>query len=84
MTVTSFTNPNKHYETTLEHCTCPDYQYRQSKIGGHCKHQQAIIIRLANRDTIFGLLKMKFDCRSQHVIEAKRAAYFYYEMALSA
>ena len=81
--MTSFTDSNKTYNVTPEHCTCPDFQYRQSKAGGKCRHQK-MLIAVANRAMHFLLLKMKFDIRSQAVIEAKRANYYYYEMSLSA
>lgn len=35
--------PDKVYETTLESCTCNDWKYRQSVIGGMCKHQKILI-----------------------------------------
>lgn len=102
MTVKSFTS-DKVYETTLESCTCGDYIYRQSKVGGHCKHQKALFAA-HNRATYAYLLCLKlntslsaevdkaqeflrqkalFDCRSQAVIEEKRANYFYFETALA-
>jgi len=81
--MTSFTDSNKHYEVTPEHCTCPDFQYRQSKTGGKCKHQKMLIAE-ANRAMHFLLLMARFDIRSQAVIEAKRAAYWNYEMAIQA
>ncbi len=80
MTIHSFTDSTKSYETTPEHCTCPAKHFNPGK---QCKHQTALIHEL-NRATHFMLLKMKFDCRSQAVIEAKRAAYYYYEMAIAA
>lgn len=30
------------YWTTLTNCGCPDYQMRQRKIGGACKHMTAL------------------------------------------
>ena len=30
------------YWTTLTDCGCPDYQIRQRKIGGACKHMRAL------------------------------------------
>ena len=80
MTIQSFTDPNKTYETTLESCQCGDFQFRQAKVGGKCKHQQALIIHLANRDTIFGLLKAKYDVRENGQEESRRC---YYEMQMA-
>ena len=28
----------KFYEVTHSSCTCPDFTYRQAKVGGKCKH----------------------------------------------
>ncbi len=58
MTIQSFTDPNKTYETTPEQCDCPDFRFRHHQ----CKHQKALIREL-NRATIFLMLKMKFDIR---------------------
>ncbi len=79
MTLTSFTDQTKSYEVTPESCTCPAKYYYPGK---QCKHQTALIHEI-NRVTHFLLLKMKFDCRSQAVIEAKRANYYYYEMGIA-
>jgi len=38
------------YATTLDHCTCPDWQYRISKQGGQCKHQLALALELAGAE----------------------------------
>ena len=80
MTIHSFTDSTKSYETTPEHCTCPAKHFNPGK---QCKHQTALIHEL-NRVTHFLLLKMKFDIRSQAVIEAKRANYYRYELAIGA
>ncbi len=80
MTIKSFTDETKSYETTPETCTCPAKYWNPNK---QCKHQTALIHEL-NRVTHFLLLKMKFDCRSQVVIEAKRAAYWNFEMSIQA
>lgn len=60
MTITSFTNPNKTYQTTFETCTCPDFQYRHH----HCKHIK-VLRHETNRATHFLLLKMIFDYRER-------------------
>ena len=78
MAIHSFTS-DKTYETTPESCTCPAKYYYPGK---QCKHQTALIHEI-NRATIFGLLKMKFDIRSQAVIEEKRANYWNFEMAIA-
>ena len=80
MTITSFTDTNKSYETTPETCSCPAKYWNPNK---QCKHQTALIHEL-NRVTHFLLLKMKYDIRSQAVIEAKRAAYWNFEMQIAA
>ena len=79
MTIQSFTNPEVHYETDLEHCTCGDFINRKSKTGGHCKHQQSIIIAAFNRMQRFDLLRMKFDSRLNGDLDTRRC---YVEMAL--
>src|SRR6266567_92666 len=60
MTITSFTDTNKSYETTPETCSCPAKRWNPNK---QCKHQTALIHEL-NRATIFGLLFIRFDCRA--------------------
>ncbi len=80
MTIHSFTDSTKSYETTPEHCTCPAKHFHPDR---QCKHQTALIHAL-NRATHFLLLKMKFDIRSQVVIEAKRAAWWNFEMQIAA
>ncbi len=79
MTIHSFSDNTKVYEVTPTSCDCPAKYWNPNK---QCKHQTALIHEL-NRVTIFGLLKMKFDIRSQAVIEAKRAAYWNFEMAIA-
>ncbi len=58
MTIASFTDENKTYQTTANYCSCPDHQFRNRQ----CKHQRALILELA-RAQMFLLLKAKFDCR---------------------
>ncbi len=79
MTIASFTDANKTYQTTANYCSCPDHQFRNRQ----CKHQRALILELA-RAQMFLFLKAKFDVRSQAVIEEKRANYYRYEMAIGA
>ena len=38
------------YGTTKEDCRCPDYLYRQARVGGQCKHMKYIEQR--DQDTI--------------------------------
>ncbi len=38
----------KKYGTTLTYCGCPDYNYRQRKIQGSCKH---MIYKQKNKET---------------------------------
>jgi len=78
MTFPSMTTENKTYETTVTSCTCPDFQYRQAKIGGHCKHIQALRHEM-NHATHFMLLRMKYDCRLNGDLETRRC---YYELSL--
>ena len=42
MTITSFTDTRKTYETTEHNCTCGDWQFRGSKTGKDCKHMVAL------------------------------------------
>ena len=85
MTIASFTDSTKSYETTDHDCTCGDFQYRGSKTGKPCKHMIARFVAIeATKAVDFLELKAKFDIRSQAVIEEKRANYYYYEMALCA
>ncbi len=84
MIIHSFTDSTKSYETTEHDCTCGDWTYRGSKTGKPCKHMIARAAALATvKAMAFLALKARYDIRSQAVIEAKRAAYYYYEMALA-
>ena len=76
MVVHSFTS-DKTYDVTPESCTCPAKYYYPGK---QCKHQTALIHEI-NRATIFGLLKMKFDCRDNGDEQTRRC---YYELAIGA
>lgn len=31
-----------YYQTTLEECSCPDYEYRRRGTGERCKHQEML------------------------------------------
>ena len=35
------------YFTTTNACSCPDYEFRKSRAGSHCKHQEALLDALA-------------------------------------
>ncbi len=76
---------NKHYFLTIDEsghavdCSCPDHQYRRHDCK-HMKHYNAAF----EQTVAFAALVALFDIRSQAVIEAKRAAYYYYEMAIAA
>lgn len=41
-TVASDTHPGKFYHVTKTSCTCPDFVYRQAKVGGMCKHMRKL------------------------------------------
>ncbi len=85
MTIHSFTDSSKSYETTDHDCTCGDWTYRGARTGKPCKHMIARETAIATvKAMAFLELKRRFDIRSQAVIEAKRAAWWRYEMALSA
>ncbi len=85
MTIASFTDSTKSYETTDHDCTCGDWTYRGSKTGKPCKHMIAREAALATvRAIAFLELKARYDIRSQAVIEEKRAAYWTYELAIGA
>ncbi len=60
MTITSFTDPNKTYQTTPDFCDCPAKHFNP---GEQCKHQKALIREL-NRAMHFYLLFILFDCRA--------------------
>ena len=60
MTITSFTDSTKTYETTPEHCSCPAKHFNPGK---QCKHQKALIAEL-NRAQRFLLLFARFDARA--------------------
>jgi len=60
MTIHSFTDPQKTYETTPETCEC---QAKYFNPGQKCKHQKALIGEI-NRATFFLMLKARFDCRA--------------------
>jgi len=85
MTIHSFTDSSKSYETTETGCTCGDWTYRGAKTGKPCKHMIAIEAATATiKAMAFLALKAKYDIRSQAVIEAKRAAYWNFEMQIAA
>ena len=85
MTIHSFTDSSKSYETTDHDCTCGDWTYRGARTGKPCKHMIARETAIATvKAMAFLELKRRFDIRSQAVIEAKRAAYYYYEMSIMA
>ncbi len=75
---------NKHYFLTIDEtghavdCSCPDRIFRHHTCK-HMKHYNAAF----EQAIAFAALVALFDCRSQAVIEAKRANYFYYEMAIA-
>lgn len=48
----SFTNPNIKYKTTLKNCTCPDFIFRQEKIGKKCKHMKKHELNLIEKRQI--------------------------------
>ncbi len=83
---------NKHYFLTIDEdghatdCTCGDQHFRCHVKGNpahQCKHilhyNAAFALAIAFAD-----LQALFDCRSQAVIEAKRAAYWNFEMQIAA
>lgn len=89
-TIKSETN-DTHYFLTIDEtghatdCSCGDQHFRCHIAGNpahqckHIKHYNAAFdLALA-----FAAEKARFDCRSQAVIEQKRAAYFYYEQAIA-
>ncbi len=79
MAIHSFTS-DKTYETTPESCTCKSFEFGKGKL---CKHI-CLLRHELNRATHFMLLKVRFDVRSQRVIEEKRANYYRYELAIGA
>ncbi len=76
---------NKHYFLTIDEtghavdCSCPDRQFRHHTCK-HMRHYNAAY----EQAIAFAALKATLDCRSQAVIEAKRAAYWNFEMAIQA
>lgn len=46
------------YGTTDSYCGCPDYLYRQAKIGGSCKH---MIYSIQKKNTV--QTKISPDCK---------------------
>ena len=48
------------YGTTLSRCNCPDYQYRQAKVGGACKHMM-YLSRKQDSITVIQKAEAKFD-----------------------
>jgi predicted nucleic acid-binding Zn finger protein len=78
MTVTSFTDSSKTYETTEHSCTCGDWIYRKSKTGQPCKHQIAIE---AAKAVTFQALRRRYDYRLNGDLDSRRC---YFEMAIGA
>jgi len=76
---------NKHYFLTIDEtghavdCTCPDRLFHHHT----CKHMTHFNRAYETALTFMALLG-QFDIRSQAVIEAKRAAYWNFEMAIQA
>src|SRR5258707_15425686 len=75
----------KHYFLTIDEsghgvdCPSPDRQYRHHA----CKHMRNYNTAF-EQAVAFAALMARFDCRSQAVIEAKRAAYWNFEMSIQA
>jgi len=75
---------NKHYFLTIDEtghavdCTCPDRQYRHHT----CKHMTHFNRAFETALTFMALLG-QFDVRSQALIEAKRAAWWNFEMQIA-
>lgn len=78
MTVTSFTDTSKSYETNERFCSCPDFIYRRAENGQQCKHQQAL---LTCKAVVFQALRERYDVRLNGQEESRRC---YYELSLSA
>lgn len=53
MTITSFTDTSKKYETTLTSCSCPDHQYRNRQ----CKHMRMIAEEVERAERFLALKK---------------------------
>ncbi len=76
---------NKHYFLTIDEtghavdCSCPDCQYRHHA----CKHMTHFNRAFEQAITFMALLG-QFDVRSQALIEAKRAAWWNFEMQIAA
>ncbi len=89
-TIKSETN-DKYYFLTIDEdghatdCTCGDQHFRCHVKGNpahQCKHMKHY--NAAYEQAIaFAALVALFDCRSQAVIEAKRAAYWNFEMSIA-
>ncbi len=72
MTITSFSDTSKTYETTLTSCTCPDHQYRNRA----CKHMR-LIEQEVERAARFLALKAQVE---QAEIEARENQACYLRM----
>ena len=76
MTITSFTDASKSYETTLDDCKCGDFIYRKAARGECCKHMEALRLAYARaRRAAFNELCYKYDVRSEAQQAARREAY---------
>ena len=90
-TIKSETN-DKHYTLTIDEtghavdCTCGDQHFRCHVKGNpahQCKHIKHYNTAFDQAITFMALLT-QFDMRSQALIEAKRAAWWNFEMAIAA
>ncbi len=75
MTIKSFTDEHKTYETTPEHCDCKAKHFNPAE---QCKHQIALIQEL-NKAQKFLLLFARFDCRANGAEDTRRC---YFEMSM--
>ena len=73
MTITSFTDKSKSYETTAESCTCPHFQKKHPAEG--CKHQLKMRRIEAGRPTTVS------EARAARIERNRRTADSYYRMS---
>ena len=78
MTVPSFTDTTKSYETTETSCTCPDFIYRRQAKRQPCKHMVALQMC---KDVVFQALRERYDYRLNGQEDTRRC---YFELSLSA
>ncbi len=71
-----------HYQTTLNECSCLDWQYRRAGTGQMCKHQKALCEALRRKEEahkapslpcgVVGMAAEELEARKARIVERNR------------